>query len=527
MRRQRSFMFGIMAVLALSVVMAGCSGSKAKNSSSPSQTESANPSATSSSSESAGNVDTSEPITLKYYLIGDEQKDSKAVWDEINKKLKAEINTTIEPVIIPWADVPQKYPLIFASGEDFDMVWTGNWQNYADIASKGGFMEITDEMIDKYVPKAKDELPAASFKQARVGGKLYMIPFAEKTSDNETVMIRGDLREKYNLPPINGLQDLLNYCEAIVKNEKGIIPIADEGPNNKDFANAVLMNMNHWLPVSGTPNLAFDFTDDNPTIFSMYDKPEFLAFENQMQEYKKKGYFSKSALTTNSPRAQEFKAGRGAVAFGNLNDMVAMYQEVNNTHPEWKLELANADWGGKIAAQPSIVHGTAIHAGSKHADRVLMAVQLLSFNEDYNRLVNYGILDKNYKVTADNAYQPLNSDYVGTNYSAWAFRGKYLLKPAGAFPNYDEVLKYQIDNMVTSPLVAFSLVTTDIKPELATANDIASSKVNVLTYGPARSPEDTKKAIDDIVAAMKKVGSDKVISETENQVKQYLEDYNK
>jgi putative aldouronate transport system substrate-binding protein len=526
-------MFGIMAVIVLSVVMAGCSGSKGNNnSSSPSQTESASaelasPSATTAPSSSAANADTSEPVTLKYYLIGDEQKDSKAVWDEINKKLKAEINTTIDPVIIPWADVPQKYPLIFASGEDFDMVWTGNWQNYADIASKGGFMEITDDMIDQYVPQARDELPAASFKQARVGGKLYMIPFGEKTSDNETVMIRGDLREKYNLPPINSLQDLINYSDAIVKNEKGIIPIADEGPNSKDFANAVLFNMNHWLPISGTPNLAFDFTVDNPTIFSMYDKPEFLAFENQMQEFKTKGYFSKSALTRNSPRAQEFKAGRGAVALGNLNDMVAMYQEVSKAHPEWKLELANADWGGKIAAQPSIVHGTAIHAGSKHADRVLMAVQLLSFNEDYNRLVNYGILDKNYKVTEDNAFQPLNSDYVGTNYSAWAFRGKYLLKPAGAFPNYDEVLKYQIDNMVTSPLVAFSLVTTDIKAELATANDIASSKVNVLTYGPARSLDDTKKAIDDIVSAMNKVGSDKVDAETTAQVTQYLVDYNK
>jgi putative aldouronate transport system substrate-binding protein len=39
----------------------------------------------------------------------------------INEKLMADLNCTIEIKYIDWGDIDTKYPLLFASGESFDM----------------------------------------------------------------------------------------------------------------------------------------------------------------------------------------------------------------------------------------------------------------------------------------------------------------------------------------------------------------------------------------------------------------------
>ena len=512
----------MLAVIMISMV--GC-GNPAVDAPSPAASTQSEPASGSASAADnlpeISNVDVSVPVTLKYYLIGDEQPDSREVWDEINTKLQADINTTIDPVIISWADYATRYPLIFASGEEFDMAWAGNWMDYAGIASKGGFMEITHDMLEKYTPGALAALPDSSFKQAMVDGKLYMVPFGEKTTNNIVIATRGDLKEKYGIGSINSLEDLERYCEAVVQNETGIIPIADVGPDNFALELALLYICNQWAYVDRTLGLAFDFTASDPKLFSVLETPEFFTFINKMNGFKEKGYLSRSALTYNASGNVEFKTGRGGVAFGNLNDIVALYQEVNNDHPEWKIEIENGSFGGKVTTEPAIVHGTTIHANSKNPERVLMAVELLNYREDYNHLVLYGFEGRHYQ-NINGAYEPLNADYVGTNYSSWASRGDFLLKPANTFATYDNLFSFFANNSIASPLTAFTLMTSDIRSEVAACSDIWRTKVSVLMYGAA---SDVQAGIDDALKTLKSAGYDDIIADANRQAAQYLEGY--
>jgi putative aldouronate transport system substrate-binding protein len=50
-------------------------------------------------------------------------------------------------------DYLQKYPLLFASGEDFDLVYTSNWALYNSQAIRGGFFEISKEFLNRYALK--------------------------------------------------------------------------------------------------------------------------------------------------------------------------------------------------------------------------------------------------------------------------------------------------------------------------------------------------------------------------------------
>ena len=58
------------------------------------------------------------------YLIGDRPVDNDEVFEKINERLKAEINATIDVKFMSWSEYESKYPLIFASGEEWDIIYT-------------------------------------------------------------------------------------------------------------------------------------------------------------------------------------------------------------------------------------------------------------------------------------------------------------------------------------------------------------------------------------------------------------------
>ena len=93
-------------------------------------------------------VSTDEEVELKMYLIGDKPKDFDEVYGKVNEKMKEEINATLEVNFIPWSDITTKYQLLFQSGEDFDLIFTASgWGYYSQVATKNGFLEITEELF--------------------------------------------------------------------------------------------------------------------------------------------------------------------------------------------------------------------------------------------------------------------------------------------------------------------------------------------------------------------------------------------
>jgi putative aldouronate transport system substrate-binding protein len=140
----------VAALLAIMMMIAGCSGNNGGNNSGTSPEASVEP--TQTATEGADKPDISKEVKLKMYLIGDRPKDTDLVYAEINKKLKQDINATVEPVFLSWGEYEQKYPLLFATGEDFDLIFAGSWLKYSEQANKGAFKELTPELLNKYAP---------------------------------------------------------------------------------------------------------------------------------------------------------------------------------------------------------------------------------------------------------------------------------------------------------------------------------------------------------------------------------------
>ncbi|MFD2876494.1 hypothetical protein ACFTAO_11890 [Paenibacillus rhizoplanae] len=179
-------------MMALGTVLSACGGNNNANTGA----EATKAPATSEGATNSGAPDTSKEVKLKMILLGPQPGDYDKVFGELNTKLKEKINATVETEFLDWSDWTQKYPLKFAANEDFDLVYTANWAFYNDQALKGGFLELTDDMLTKYMPQTWEAMPKVNWQQAKVDGKLYMVPNNNVEVTDKVVLYREDLRKK-------------------------------------------------------------------------------------------------------------------------------------------------------------------------------------------------------------------------------------------------------------------------------------------------------------------------------------------
>ena len=188
------------------------SGSEKSEAKDESEDESASGDKGSESSDGkagGGDIDTSQELELKMYLLGDTPADIDVVYDEINARMKDEINATLNLSFLSWAEHNQKYPLLFSSGEDFDLIFTASqWAHYEVTAARKGYLPLQEDFIQRYAPGIWDAVPEEAWRQAKIGGEVYMVPNTHIEFGYGYAAIRGDLAEKYrNLPAVYVVED--------------------------------------------------------------------------------------------------------------------------------------------------------------------------------------------------------------------------------------------------------------------------------------------------------------------------------
>lgn len=126
-----------MAIAMTGGLLAGCGS----NNSSSSNGGAAKSGSTSSAS---GELDTSEFVELSMYVISDRPAGQDAIDENLNKLLKEKLNCSLKINWIGWAEYANKYPLLFSSGEEFDMAYSASWLNFASLAQKGAFKSLDE-----------------------------------------------------------------------------------------------------------------------------------------------------------------------------------------------------------------------------------------------------------------------------------------------------------------------------------------------------------------------------------------------
>ena len=517
-------LFGVLLVLAM--VLVGCSGKPGSETSGNGNSVASEDAAggTQESQTEGGGAAQLEPVTLKFYFIGEPAADNEKVFAEINRILKEKINATIEPVYLSWGDWDQRYPLLFTSGEEFDMIYTADWAMYSETASKGGFYPLTMEMIEKNCPLSVANLPESAWISSSVRGQCYIIPQNNYFSNHYGFMIRGDLREKYGMDKITTVDQLEEYMDKVLENEPGIIPLDISSDNAEMYMRAIVMYPDERWYLAGehTGVYTYDFTDPAKLeLTPFYELPGFEEHLERMMRWNQKGFLSKSDLTT--ANAERFEAGKSVVKICNITEANAAWQAAKVNHPDWNVEYVNL-LEGKRLGSTGYSQGVAFNARSRNIDRAMMAADLLGYDPELNFLINSGIPDVHNKVVGTQEYEgrefrqveAINPDAYG-GYSFWCFSNTPSI-PTESFEGYTEtMLSYFYDQAAHHPLDGMAFLTDNVATEVANTSNVLMEYLPVLYLG---FTDDPKAMLAEFQQKLKDAGIDAVNAEMERQAQE-------
>lgn len=114
---------------------------------------------TGDSSKDAAKKDSEEldPVHLVMYFVSEAPSDIDLVVDELNKKLKEDLNTTIEIKFTTWTDYTQKYDLALKTDDEIDLVYSAPWMSYSNYSNQGAYLELED-LLPKYAPTLWEQI---------------------------------------------------------------------------------------------------------------------------------------------------------------------------------------------------------------------------------------------------------------------------------------------------------------------------------------------------------------------------------
>lgn len=441
-------------------------------------------------------IDTSKHVTLTGYLLGDKPAGMDDVLAELNKKTEKDLNCDVKIDYLGWGEYVTKYPLLMASGQGVDFIYSSSWALYGSEAKKGAFATLTEDDLKTYMPLHYKATPAAGWQQAKYDGKIMLIPTSSPDVKTPTITIRQDLAEKYNVDTSNvkSIADLEPYFAAIKQNEKAMTPMVLD--KQKDIGQPFYAYLNAtakegWVAMQTATSQQYDIEAEKPTAVSMNDPAvltEFTAVATKMKEWYTKGYINKDAMNNTTTSNDAFKSGKSAVAFSNTIDTSNIDAAAQGNG--WKIKIiANVDSNGFAQRDAYIGNGVAIAASSPNKERTMMFLDKLMEQKDYNMLAYYGVEGKNYainsdgKITLPTGVTAANNTYPADAAGIWFTNKNQFPEVATWSTTYATARKDANSHLKDVPLIAITVDESNIKTQDANLSSVLSQYFVPLELG--------------------------------------------
>lgn len=512
-------------LLTLTMVLSACSG----NNNSKNNAQNSGTNETSSAPE--GNQ---KEVVLKGYLLGEAPKGMPAVLAKLNEKLKKDINATLELNYIGWGDVQSKYPLVLAAGEDVDFVFSADWNYYVEQSNKGAFYELKPEDIAKYMPKKSAAINPAAWEEAKINGKIFMIPKTTPDSNVFVSVIRKDIMAEAGLTEVKRLSEIGPYLEAVKKNHPNMIGLNLD--SQVDLATPYQDLMRDKIGYNGpafgggplAQGITYDVTDPTGKIYSMMEEPYLSAQKYAagiMKDWYDKGYVNKNPYANKIRSKDNFVEGKSAVAFGNSIDIAATIEAAEAKGIECYI-IPTLMPNGKVPMGNFIGAGISIAANSKHPERVMQAFDLIMEDPAYVYLTYFGIEGENYVITPDDKIGLPEGVTADTNTyppdaAGFWFVNKALFKPMSTWPQTYVKFWEKLDeyNTLDYAYNGFSFNSENVKTQIANLANASTQYANPIYIGAVK---DIDKAFEDLAKNLNSAGLDKVKAEVQKQADEFL-----
>ncbi|WP_130836283.1 ABC transporter substrate-binding protein [Lachnoclostridium sp. Marseille-P6806] len=459
-------------------------------------------------------LDTSKEVELTMYVVSDRPAGQDLVDENFNRLLKEKLNATLKINWIGWAEYQQKYPMLFSSGESFDMAYCAGWLNFSNLARKGAFMAL-DDMLKAYAPDNYALQSESALSQATIDGHLYAVPTLLPTYTAYGAIYRGDLAEEAGMTdPIDTFDEIEKFADYIVANHPEMEAI-DEYSMGPEFSLTWTRSIG-WKDIdSGLRYLYFNPSEAKPVVTPFYDMEGAAEFYEKMKTWSDKGFWTKSALAdTDSTKTQN---GKAALRLHNIDT----YSNYAVLHPEWNFKFGAMT--SDVAHLPYTQDCMVISNTAKNPERALALWNWVTTDQEAYDAFFYGVLGTSYELNDDGQFKILDNDLYATS-AMWAVRTMELNRNAAGTPaDYDEV-RAEWEKSIetgrnTEKFTGFVLDTTNITTEVAACTNAFQQYGWPLELG---YTEDVEASLTEYRTAMEAAGITKVQAECQRQLDEYL-----
>ena len=505
--KKRMSLHIMILTLALVMALSACSGSKAPGDGSK-----------------TGGKDL-KPYTVTILTAGDMPVDQQIVLDEVAKRTKDTLNITLDIKYFPWADYIEKNKMMASAGDKFDIYLNFSFDILPAIVRKQAIK--IDDYLNKYGKDIKDSISAADWGAAIANGETIAIPaIYHKDSVYNTAIVRKDLREKYNLPPITDLESCAKFLETIAKNEPNIIPsvgggMAFLGPR---VVKAKYPEVTHAGYLGAGEMIIGFWSEEGPDAFKVidyYGSKQAKAFVEIGARGYNNSWFSKD-LDKGLEGKPTFIGGKAALLNIDFYHFTQIEADMKKTVPEAKLEWAILNPEQPVEVSPSN-NFAQISSSSKDPARAVMFLNWIQASQENYDLFMYGIEGKHYTLDGDKVKLPDGIDASNNPYAPtpWYFKNT----------KYDRNMSS--DSEITISCIEFfkkaKRYPTDEKsrgfafnPDNVLLEVGQVEKIVAEQWGPLHTGQKQGDAYEKFLKDLEKAGMPKIIAEMQKQLDAYL-----
>ncbi|MBR1929890.1 MAG: ABC transporter substrate-binding protein [Lachnospiraceae bacterium] len=452
-----------------------------------------------------------EDAKLTICFIGAEPTDMDMVLEKLNELTRRELNCTVEIEWIGWGEFASRYPILLSTDEKIDLIYAANWLDFYENAERGAFAPL-DELVAKYAPESNEMLTLAERNQVTVNGHLYALPANYTNYNLLGVIARGDLMDKYHIPPIESFEDYLSFCDVIA-GEEGMDPTG-MCSMNMDFFTLYVMSEGYY-PVTGSSRSPYwvQLNDEQFRVYFQSECPGIEQYLSQAKDWYQKGYWSDHVLASKDETMLD--SGLAASRIHNYDAYLGEY----GLNLDKDLRYYNLT--SPVVRQTALQDAMAIPALSANKERAMMLLEKLRNDEAYYMLLTYGIEGYHY-TTNGRQIKFLNKDY-GNEPGTWGFRDKRYKCWDSILPEdaLDMSAQFEVQS-VDTPLVNFSLDLGPIQTEYAAIREVMENYYDPLKLGYI----DYESGVEELNRQLEAAGNETVKLEIQRQIVEFMKQQN-
>lgn len=458
--------------------------------------------------------------TLVWYMIGDKPAAHDKVMAKANEIIEPAIGMKLDIKYIDSASFTEKMKMKMASGEAYDLTFTGYVNPYQTAIALGGLYDITELIKETGLDQV---IPGYYIEAAEVNGKVYGIPNIQVISNPIDIEIPTSVAEECGITDLlakleeksninSTYDDLLEaaaiYDEMFAKVHEKRPDLYTFNPNNSPFYVAVYDTL-----MGGA---ALKKNGSSQEFVNLYKTDEWKLSVQKKREWYTKDYIRNDIASAGDTLTNAEERMKVAFTFDTWKPGQEAYQKIQYGE-EFLHAKVFQPYVGRTSALATMV---SVGANTKHPKEAVELMKLVNTDKDLFNIICWGIEGETYTKNADGTVTPVEGGgYEGVGQNAWKFGNQFNGfvqegQPADVWEQ-TEKMNNEADK---SPMLGFVPDTSAIDTEIANITNIEAEYKARKDFG----TEDMSVWYDEFMTKLNQAGIEKVIAELQKQYDEWL-----